>query len=134
VAQLGKQFEQIKVQIPNRQQPWVFAAVSKDFDKQAQTFWYMMGDVVTHIGAIPVGLETFDIPAGTYAVFPVRPKNKFGWGFAIGNTKRFAYEEWLPQSGYKPAGSIDDFEYHDARSERPKNPEIDLYVAIKPKR
>jgi len=131
VAQLGKRFEQIKAQIPNRQQPWIFAAVSRDFDRQSQTFRYMMGDVVTHIAAIPNGLETFTIPPGTYAVFPVRPKNKFGWGFAIGNAKRYAYNEWLPQFGYEPAGTIDDFEYHDTRSERDKNPEIDLYVAIK---
>ena len=134
VAQLGKRFEKIKGQIPNRQQPWIFTAVSKDYDKHAQTFWYMMGDVVTHVEVVPEELETFDIPAGTYAVFPVRPKNKLGWGFAIGDAKRYAYDEWLPQSMYKPAGTIDDFEYHDERSEQAKNPEIDLYVAIRPKK
>ena len=133
VAQLGKQFEKIKKQIPNRQHPWIFTAVSKGFDKETKTFWYMMGDVVTHVETIPKGLETFEIPPGTYAVFSVRPKNKLGWGFAIGDAKHYAYEEWLPQSGYEPTGTIDDFEYHDVRSERAKNPEIDLYVAVKPK-
>ena len=57
VAQLGKRFEQVKGQIPNRKLPWLFAAVSKDYDEALQTFWYMMGDVVTHIDTVPAGLE-----------------------------------------------------------------------------
>ena len=41
----------------------------------------------------------------------------------------------LTQSGcqilvYELAGTIDDFEYHDVRSTRKQDPEIDLYVAI----
>ena len=39
----------------------------------------------------------------------------------------------MPKSGYEPAGVIDDFEYHDERGTRKRNPEIDLYVAIKVK-
>ena len=77
------------------------------------------------------GLVAFVIPAITYAVFPVRPKNQMGWAFAIPDAKRYAYTVWLPDSAYEAAGVIDDFEYHDERSTRKKNPEIDLYVAIK---
>jgi AraC family transcriptional regulator len=78
-------------------------------------------------------MSAFEIPAITYAVFPVRPKNKRGWGMAIANAKGYAYTTWLPKSGYEPAGVIDDFEYHDERSTRERSPEIDLYVAIKRK-
>jgi predicted transcriptional regulator YdeE len=53
---------------------------------------------------------------------------------AIGNVKRYAYTVWLPNSGYELAGTIDDFEYHDERSTRKNDPEIDLYVAIRQKR
>ncbi|MGB7539682.1 MAG: hypothetical protein WBM17_14165 [Anaerolineales bacterium] len=52
---------------------------------------------------------------------------------AIANVKRYAYNIWLPQSGYEPSGVIDDFEYHDERGVRRSNPEIDLYIAIKKK-
>jgi AraC family transcriptional regulator len=90
----------------------------------------MMGDVVTSFEQVPDGLTEFEIPVGTYAVFPVRPKNRFGWAIAIANTKRYAYGVWLPGSGYEPAGTIDDFEYHDERSTRKRDPEIDLYVAV----
>jgi predicted transcriptional regulator YdeE len=48
--------------------------------------------------------------------------------------KRYAYTVWLPNSGYELAGAIDDFEYHDERSTRKNDPEIDLYVAIRQKR
>ena len=135
VPRLGKQFEQYKEThtIPNKKQPWGFAAISQGFDREKQTFSYTMGDVVTSFDQAPEGLVAFEIPAGTYAVFAVRPKNRLGWAMAIANAKRYAYEVWLPGSGYAPAGTIDDFEYHDERSTRKKDPEIDLYVAIKQK-
>jgi predicted transcriptional regulator YdeE len=134
VARLGKQFEAYKQEheIPETVKPWAFAAVSKDYDETTGSFSYIMGDVVASLEQLPEGLMGFVIPAGTYAVFPVRPKNRFGWGMAIGNVKRYAYTVWLPASGYEQAGTIDDFEYHDERSEG-RNPEIDLYVAVRRK-
>ena len=107
--------------------------LGKHFNEETGAFSYTLGDVVTNVAHVPDGLTAFEIPAGRYAVFPVRPKNRFGWGLAIANVKRYAYEVWLPQSGYEAAGVIDDFEYHDDRSLRKHRPEIDLYVAIKKK-
>ncbi len=132
VPRLGRQFEAYKQEnvIPGKAEPWGFAAVSKDFDEATGAFSYIMGDVVAGLDQVPAGLTGFQIPAGTYAVFPVRPKNRFGWGMAIGHAKRYAYTVWLPASDYEPAGTIDDFEYHDERSTG-KNPEIDLYVAVR---
>ena len=63
-------------------------------------------------------MHAFEIPAITYAVFPVRPRNRLAWGPAIANAKGYAYTAWMPGSGYEPAGLIDDFEYHDERSTR----------------
>jgi predicted transcriptional regulator YdeE len=132
VSRLGKQFEAFKreSEIPDRKEPWGFAAVSEGFDETTGAFSYTMGDVVVSLDHVPDGLTGFEIPEGTYAVFPVRPKNRFGWGMAIGNVKRYAYTVWLPGSAYEQAGTIDDFEYHDERSTG-RNPEIDLYVAVK---
>jgi predicted transcriptional regulator YdeE len=119
--------------LPAKKDPWGFAAVSKGFDKATGAFSYILGDVVTSLEKIPAGLISFEIPAIRYAVFPVRPKNRLGWGLAIANVKRYAYNTWLPQSGYEPAGVIDDFEYHDERGVRKSRPEIDLYIAIREK-
>jgi predicted transcriptional regulator YdeE len=133
VPALARQFEELKRAhpIPNKKEPWAFAAVSKDFDPAAGTQTYIMGDVVTSTEGMLDGLISFEIPALTYAIFPVRPKNRFGWGPAIANTKGYAYTVWMPKSAYQPAGVIDDFEYHDERSTPKRSPEIDLYVAIK---
>ncbi len=132
VPSLGKRFRNYKQtnEIPARKQPWAFAAVSKGFNPKTGTFTYIIGDVVTSLEKTPAGLTAFEIPAIKYAIFPVCPKNRFGWGLAIANTKRYAYNVWLPTSEYEPAGAIDDFEYHDERSVRKSDPEIDLYVAI----
>jgi predicted transcriptional regulator YdeE len=132
---LGRQFQKYKQthDIPNKKQPWGFAAVSKGFEKEKGTFSYFIGDCVTTIEQMPAGLTSLEIPALRYAVFPIRPKNRFGWSIAITSAKRYIYNIWLPNSIYKSAGVIDDFEYHDERSVRKNNPEIDLYIAIKEK-
>lgn len=135
IPALGKQFAKFKQahEIPNKKLPWGFAAVSKGFDEAKGTFTYFMGDRVTALDQVPDGLQAFEIPAGKYAVFPIRPKNRLGWPVAIASAKRHIYTAWLPNSSYTQAGTIDDFEYHDERSTRKGNPEIDLYVAIKEK-
>lgn len=135
VPTLGRKFKQMKElhPIPGRKKPWAFAAVSKGYNPSTGAMTYMMGDVVTRAGKVPKGMKSFRIPAGKYAVFPVRPKSSAGWGLAIANAKGYAYTRWLPGSGYEAAGAIDDFELHDERSERKPDPEIDLYVAIRPR-
>ncbi len=135
VPALGKRYRGYKSihTVPNKKEPWAFAAVSSGYDPQTGAMKYMLGDVVTSLAGMPADLETFEIPRGQYAIFPIRPKNRFGWPFAIAEAKRYAYTVWLPASGFVQAGGIDDFEYHDERSARAKDPEVDLYVAIKPK-
>jgi AraC family transcriptional regulator len=133
VPELGQRFHKLKNEkgIPHPIKPWGFAAVSKDFDKDAGTWNYIIGDMVSSFEGVPEDFETFEIPAIKYTVFTIRPKNQYLWGYTISQTKKFVYKKWLPQNGYEPAGIIDDFEYHDERSFQPKGAEIDLYVAIK---
>jgi predicted transcriptional regulator YdeE len=134
-ANLGQKYKQVKDQglIQNKKVPWAFVAISKNF--QGTESWdYLMGDIVNTLDHVPAGLECFEIPVSTYAVFPIRPKSKFSWGITIGRTKKYIYTEWLPNSNYEADPSIlGDFEYHDERS-LAKKPVIDLYVAIKEKR
>src|SRR5512138_1464362 len=77
IPALGKQFAKYKQthEIPNKKQPWGFAAVSQGFNEAKGTFTYFMGDRVTTLEQISDGLNTFEIPIGKYAVFPIRPKN-----------------------------------------------------------
>lgn len=134
-TKLGQAYKSIKDQglVKNKVEPWAFVAISKDF-KGLDSWEYLMGDVVTNLDTIPSGLKSFEIPAITYAVFPIRPKSAIAWGITIGRMKKYIYTEWITKSNYELDNLIiGDFEYHDARSES-KNPEIDLYVAIKEKK
>jgi predicted transcriptional regulator YdeE len=133
VPALGKRLRVFKENhtIPDRAEPWAFVALSTGYDEETGAFTYMMGDVVTSFERAPLELVAFEVPPLTYAVFPVRPKNRLGWPIAIAATKQHAYMTWLPGSGYVPAKVVDDFEYHDSRSTRRPDPEIDLYVAVK---
>lgn len=54
---------------------------------------------------VPRELTSFQIPAGTYAIFPiVKPFTKLLWGMKIGKTKKYIYDTWLPNSQYEFAG------------------------------
>jgi len=118
--------------IANKKEPWARLNVSKDYNKEKGTFKYIIGDVVTKIDSIPNGLQSYEIPALTFAIFRIQPKSKIAWGITMGRMKRFIYTEWLPKSDYKPSDIFGDFELHDDRS-LGKNPEINLYVALKEK-
>lgn len=135
VPRLGRRYRDYKKshEIPNRKDPWAFVAVSREFDQETGTFRYAIGDVVTSLADLPSDLEAIEIPAMTYAVLPVRPKNRLAWGIAIASAKEHVYGTWLPDSMYQPGQVIDDFELHDERSTRPKDPEIDLYVCVVPR-
>jgi predicted transcriptional regulator YdeE len=133
VPRLAKRFREFKrgYEIPYRKDPWAFAAVSLGFDVKTGAFTYVLGDVVTEFGDLPTELQAFEIPPAKYAVFKVRPRSRFGWGIAFARTKRHAYETWLPGSGFEQGRIVDDFEFHDERSTRAKDPEVDLYVCIR---
>ncbi len=134
VGRVAAKFNEIKKinPIPYLKQPWASINISKDYNVETKTFKYIMGDVVTKVGSIPNGLNSYEVPALTYAVFPIRPKSKIAWGITMGRMKRYIYTEWLPNSGYEASEIIGDFELHDDRS-LGKKPEINLYVALKEK-
>lgn len=135
VPKLGRRFKELKKEhpIPYRKKPWAFAAVSQGFDPTTGAMTYIMGDVVTSVDDVPESMKAFAIPALKYAIFPVRPKRLAGWGPAIAHARGYAYTVWMPKSGYTPAGPIDDFELQDERSILRRDPQVDLYVAVKAK-
>lgn len=134
LPELGGRFDAFRKAHPTpyKKDPWGYAVISMDYDETTQVMTILLGDVVTRIENPPPELTPFEIPPGTYAVFRIRPKNRLGWPVALAVTKRFIYTEWLPKSGYQSAGRVNDFEYHDSRSERKKDPEIELFVSIAP--
>ena len=73
VPALGRKFKALKEAhpIPNKKEPWAFAAVSRGYDPLTGAMTYMMGDVVTSTAEVPEGMEAFEIPAITFAIFTV---------------------------------------------------------------
>jgi AraC family transcriptional regulator len=132
VGRVASNFNEIKKNdpIPYLKQPWASINISKNYNVETKTFKYIVGDVVNQVDSIPDGLYYYEVPAITYAIFPIRPKSKIAWGITMGRMKRYIYVDWLPKSGYETSDIIGDFELHDNRS-LGQNPEINLYVALK---
>ncbi len=132
VGKVANEFNNIvnRNPVPNKREPWARLNVSKDYNQKTRTFKYIIGDIVTSTEGIPDGLQAYEIPALTFAVFRIKPKSKIAWAITMGRMKRFIYTEWLPRSGHEASDIIGDFELHDDRS-LGKNPEIELFVALK---
>lgn len=116
--------------IPNQKEPWEYVSLSKNFNEY-KTWDYLTGHVVSDINNVPEVFVSFEIPAGTYAVFQIRPRYKFLLGLAIGKTKKYIYSNWFLKSKYEFAGL--EFEYNDEKLFKENPHFIDLYVAVKEK-
>ncbi len=90
-------------------------------------WFYMAADEVDNLDVIPVRMVAKRLPATTYAVFTVRGGLKeLGEGF------RYAYDTWLPHSGYEIAHPYDFEFYQDGRFKGDADDsEIDIYIPIK---
>jgi predicted transcriptional regulator YdeE len=73
--------------------------------KEDGTFRYLAGMAVSGAGQVPDGMETWEVQAQQYAVFPTTLPT-------IGETYKYIFEDWLPSSGYAYAGTPD-FELYD---------------------
>ena len=119
-----------KYGVKNQKMPWEYVSLSKNF-KENQTWDYYTGHVVTAVENIQEEFVSFESPAGKYAVFPIRSKNKLLLGLTIGKTKKYIYNVWLPKSKYIFADC--EFEYNNEKMFKESPNYIDLYVAIKQK-
>ena len=119
-----------KFGIPDQKVPWEYVSLSKNFDED-KTWDYFTGHVVKNTDSMPEMFISFEIPTCTYAVFPVRPRNKLMLGFTIGKMKRIIYNNWLPKSKYEFLGY--EFEYNNEKMFKESPYYIDLYVAVKEK-
>ncbi|MGE5674548.1 MAG: AraC family transcriptional regulator [Mycobacterium leprae] len=92
-------------------------------------FWYMASMAVEQLTTVPPEMVAKTVPAAEYAVFTHR-----GPVSTLGETYGFAYQTWMPTSGYEPAANYD-FEYYDQRfnPQDPANSELDIYIPVRRK-
>lgn len=81
-------------------------------------FRYMAGFEIEGDGELPSGMESWHVPAQSYAVFPCKLAT-------IGDTYNFAFQTWLPGSDYEHVDAPD-FEYYPPGMD----PEDEMYVYI----
>ncbi len=112
--------------IPNRKYPNVTLGICMDF-REDGSFCYLIASEVSSEKDIPEGMTLKQVPAAEYAVFTARGEMPE----SIQETVKYIYREWLPHSNYmRTAGA--EFELYDERCEREENPEVDIYVPVKP--
>ncbi len=85
------------------------------------SFRYLAGMEVSSAESTPPGMESWDVPAQQYAVFPCTLPT-------IGETYKYAFESWLPGSGYTYV-QAPDFEFYDDDFD-PQVPDSRLYIYI----
>ena len=108
-------------QIKNRSIPPAMYAVYSDYEKDwTKEYSFLIGCGVTRAATVPEGMEIRRIPAQTYAHF-----------VAKGEMPQVVLDVWSSiWLSDLPRTYTFDFEVYDQRFTRPKNKEIDIYVAV----
>jgi AraC family transcriptional regulator len=103
--------------------PHTAYGISANTDSETGEFDYLAGLKVSSAEEIPEGMVRWEIPEGTYAVLPCTLPT-------IGETFKYAYHTWLPQSGYEPTGGPE-YELYGPEFD-PQDPDstFELYIPI----
>jgi AraC family transcriptional regulator len=120
IPQLWEKFMPREGEIKQRANPFGYG-VMDNFDEKTGDFDYLAGIEVKDISDIPEGMESWQVPEQTYAVFGCNLKN-------IKQAFKQIYHQWLPKSGYQRAQGPE-FEFYDD-SFKPIEGKLDLYIYI----
>lgn len=111
--------------IKNRALPPTLYAVYSDYVSDwKDEYSYMIGCGVTRAGTVPEGMEVRNIPAQTYAIFNAK-------GRMPDEVVAIWSMVWLSEL---PRTYTYDFEVYDKRFANPKVKEVDICIAVDPKK
>jgi AraC family transcriptional regulator len=97
-----------------------------NYDPSYGDFDYLAGLEVESAADLPAGMDGWEIPEQTYAVFVFFLRD-------IGEAYRYIYQEWLPASRYQHA-ETPEFEFYPATFDPDdESSELFLYVPVKPR-
>ena len=105
IGELWTRFTQQVHRVPNRIGREMYGIIyerPKAKKSHSDELQYIAAVAVTSASDIAEGMVSFEVPAGTFAVFVHR-----GPIHQIGATMHAIYRDWLPQSGYRHAGTAD---------------------------
>ena len=112
-AELNPRFQEI----PNLVQPFQAYGVCGPVQEDGR-FRYLAGFEVSAESELPEGMESWQVPTQTYAIFPCTLAT-------IGDTYNYAFQTWLPGSEYEHVNAPD-FEYYPPET----TPQEGMYVYI----
>jgi AraC family transcriptional regulator len=92
-----------------------------NYDPATGEYDYLAGVQVDSSAVVPEGMASWEVPAGTYAVFPCTLNT-------IRQTFDHIYNTWLPNSGYERTDAPE-FEYYGADYD-PNDDDSPMYVYI----
>lgn len=114
-------FPQQAARIEDKLDPTVSYGVEDNMDMASGEFDYLAGYEVSGGAQTPEGMERWDLPPQTYAVFR-------GPLSQIHAMYHSVYHDWLPRSGYRRAPGPE-FELYD-RDFDPVNGKLDMYLYV----
>lgn len=110
-------------EIAHLAEPHVSYGVIDHYDPAAHQFDYMAGCTVTAVDAVPAGMQRWDVPANTYAVFATTLPR-------LVQVMEQIYNSWLPTSSYRH-GAGPYFERYDEHF-NPEDPAstFEIYIPV----
>jgi AraC family transcriptional regulator len=120
IPQLWEKFMPRVGEIKGRANRYGFG-VMDNYDEKIGEFDYLAAVEVEEASDIPQGMESWQVPEQTYAVFPCNLKD-------IKEAFQQIYRQWLPQSGYQRTQGPE-FEFYDENF-RPDQGRLDLHIYI----
>ena len=122
IAQLWHQLLPRFQEIKHLAQPYQSYGVCGEVETDGR-FRYLAGFEIDEAGDLPEGMDTWQVPQQTYAVFPCDLAT-------IHETYNYAFQTWLPASDYEHVHGPD-FEYYPPGVEPEK--EMYIYIPVKAK-
>lgn len=124
IPQLWSQFLPRVSEIQNITDHDLCFGVEDNYDEVADEFDYLACIPVSHVETLPAGMERWDIPANTYAIFPTNLQK-------ITDTYHYIYESGLADAKLE-RGTGPEFEYYDETFDaKDPNSTFYLYVPVK---
>ncbi len=133
---LWKEYKLMKERgvVTNKKEEHSFIALR--MASESEDSWeYVFGDIVNDFSDVPVGLKPVEVPATTFAVFPIEVDDERSWGPAVLKMEKHIYEKWLPKSEFELDTDypVREIEYHDKRTPETTRTML-LYIAIRRKK
>jgi AraC family transcriptional regulator len=110
-------------EVPHLAEPHVSYGLMDHYDEETSQFDYMAGCSVGRVDELPEGMDRWDVPANTYAVFETTIPT-------LGQTMDVIYNGWLPTSGYRHAAGPYFERYGETFSPEEPTSTLSIYIPV----